>query len=203
MPDRLNVAVGQRYGKLTTLENLGTRPPRRKHGYWKCLCDCGSITVVRADGLSRGTTQSCGCYQRERVTKHGRDGMPEFRIWTLMKRRCNSTADPAYGNYGGRGVAVCAEWQDFDQFLADMGLRPSARYTLERKDNDLGYSPGNCKWATRTEQGVNKRNNRHLTFQGQTLTVSQWTALRGWKRSTLYQRLYAGWSVERALTESP
>jgi hypothetical protein len=117
-----------------------------------------------------------------------------------MRSRCENPNNKHFQNYGGRGIAVCERWKTFENFFADVGERPSKAHTLERCDNALGYQPGNVKWATRLEQGRNKRNNRRLVFDGQELTLSAWGERTGLKRATIMRRIGLGWSVERALT---
>lgn len=138
-------------------------------------------------------------------TKHGNEthGMtksPEYKAWSHAKSRCHNPADPVYDRYGGRGIIMCEEWRNnFSAFIMDIGTRP-ANNTLERIDNNLGYFPDNCIWATMMVQGRNKRNNRMLTFQGETLSVSEWAEKVGLEYNTLSYRLCNGWSVEKALT---
>lgn len=119
-----------------------------------------------------------------------------------MKRRCGQKDSEHYHYYGGRGISVCGEWlHDFGRFISDMGRRPSKHHMIERIDNDKGYSPDNCKWATRIEQGHNKRNNRWLTFNGETLTITDWAARLGLGGGRdIIKRLTRGWTLERALT---
>jgi hypothetical protein len=127
--------------------------------------------------------------------------MPEYHAWQHMRARCNNPKHKSFKNYGGRGIAVCKRWDSFAAFLADMGLRPSPKHSLERKNNDRHYSPSNCKWATKIEQVNNTRVNRRITFRGRTLTVSQWAKEIGIKPNTLHCRLVQyGWPPSRALS---
>lgn len=133
--------------------------------------------------------------------KHGGVATPEYRSWSMMKVRCMNPKSRARQNYGGRGITVCERWFDFANFYADMGPRPSPEHSLDRIDNSKGYELGNCRWATDSEQGRNKRNNSMLTLNGETLCITEWAARTGLKRRTIQARLIYGWSVERALTE--
>ena len=118
-----------------------------------------------------------------------------------MIRRCVSPEDPSYPRYGGRGIHVCQRWMDsLENFIADMGRRPSPKHSIERKDNDRGYEPDNCVWATRAEQSRNTSRNRLLTFNGQTMCLTDWAIATGINRSAIRLRLNRGWSVADALS---
>jgi hypothetical protein len=117
-----------------------------------------------------------------------------------MLKRCKNKNTPSFENYGGRGIKVCEEWEDFANFLRDMGVKPEG-LTLERIENDLGYFKENCKWATRAEQSRNTRRTRFLTFSGKTMCVVDWAQHLKIEKGTLEGRLLSGWSVERALSE--
>jgi hypothetical protein len=126
----------------------------------------------------------------------------EYIAWDHMKQRCINPKDRQFPNYGGRGITVCERWSNsFSDFLEDMGPAPGSEYSIERIDNNKGYSPENCKWALKKEQCNNTRKNVKLTFGGKTLTVAQWADTLLIPRSSLYGRLERGWSPEKALTE--
>jgi len=130
---------------------------------YRCKCLCGREVVVRSQSLRNGDTTSCGCARadamREKQTRHGMYGTPTYNSWASMWTRCTSPKHKQFNDYGGRGITVCDEWKSFDEFLKDMGERPAGR-TIDRVDNNRGYSGGNCRWATRSEQARNKRTTR-------------------------------------------
>lgn len=152
--------IGQRFGRLKVIgraEDKGTRV------MWNCVCDCGENATVGASSLSEGRTRSCGCLRKETIaeigrvtaTTHGLSGAPGYAIWRSMIGRCLSPDNKSYPHYGGRGITVCDRWLgNVENFILDMGPRPEG-LTLERKNNDLGYTPENCIWATSHEQNQN------------------------------------------------
>jgi hypothetical protein len=201
--------IGKKIHHLTILKDLGTRGPRFSR--WVLVqCDCEDRTIkeIRLDCLldkNRPTT-SCGCYQRtvwksDGVT-HGMTKTREFRIWHGMKQRCHNPKHPNYSYYGGRGITVCDEWREsFIKFFEHVGAAPSKDHTIDRINNNEGYYPGNCRWATMKQQSNNLNKNRILAYNGESLTVAEWADKMGCDRSVIAKRLdRAGWSVERALS---
>lgn len=179
---------------------------RNGHTYWNCDCACGASKPLRADELCRGR-DSCGCLGRERssdaVTTHGhvigRKQSAEYRAWASLKDRCLNPHSQGWDNYGGRGITVCERWLLFEDFLADMGLRPSSRHSIERKNVNLGYGKDNCEWATIDQQARNRRTNRLYTWSGKTQCLKDWESELGMDNGTLRSRLLDyGWSLERA-----
>lgn len=151
--------TGKKFGRLTVIDRFENTV--RGTATWNCICDCGQNIVVRGNALQSGNTRSCGCLQREdaseRFTTHGLRNSREWHIWTGMKQRCQNQNNPNYHDYAGRGITVCDEWQSFERFIADMGMSPTTKHTIERLDNNAGYYPSNCVWATRQQQSRNKR----------------------------------------------
>lgn len=134
-------------------------------------------------------------------TKHGMFGTREYQCWAAMKKRCQNPNDQSYPLYGGRGITVCDAWQNFEGFFADMGRRPSASHSLERKDNDKGYSPDNCIWATRHQQGRNRRTCTFITFADRTMSIAAWCDLLGVPYNVVLTRIVKyGWSFVDAVT---
>jgi hypothetical protein len=120
-----------------------------------------------------------------------------------MRDRCRNPKHRAYKNYGGRGITVCERWNSFENFYADVGDRPSPKHSIDRIDNDLGYEPGNVRWADQKTQSRNSRRNRLVAINGETLCLQDWAERMGLGRCTIYDRLRRGWSIERALTTPP
>lgn len=152
--------TGMQFGRITVVCRADNSKSRKVR--WLCKCSCGVEKIIRAGSLCRGKSASCGCLRRElvvaRLTRHGNSHVPEYSVWRAMLERCNNTNHVGYKNYGGRGISVCLRWQEnFQFFLDDMGPRPSSELTLERNNNDGDYEPGNCRWATRSEQVLNSR----------------------------------------------
>lgn len=189
------------YDKWTVLDANGAK--------WLCRCDCGTERSVSKYDLIRGKSKNCGCVKKAKIAArnragatHGKTNTPEFRAWTMMKSRCYDKNQKAYKDWGGRGITVCERWREsFENFLADMGPRPSAKHSIDRyPDNDGNYEPTNCRWATVKEQGRNRRDNHLVTFSGKTLTVVEWSELTGIAHRTLVERLKR-LPPEQALTE--
>lgn len=148
---------GQKFGRLTVLSRAGIQ---KTHALWECQCECGNKSIATTSNLKKGSTTSCGCYDKERRIKHGNAKaelyVREYQIWKGMNKRCHNPTTEAFKYYGGRGISICKRWEKYESFISDMGACPPG-LTLERKNVNGNYEPDNCKWATRQEQTDNRR----------------------------------------------
>lgn len=192
-------AVGKTFGRLT-VNRIEYRSGR---AFCVCSCECGRNSVVLSSRLWNGHTVSCGCFRRELAASlsktHGKSKTGAYSSWLAMKHRCMNPNGTDWDRYGGRGIKVCERWNRFENFLADMGERPNGM-EIDRKDNDGNYEPGNCRWATRTEQNRNSSRTHKLTVGDETLSVSEWAERTGIKARLILARLARGWTAERAAT---
>lgn len=204
MGNRINDISGQKFGRLTAIRPDGRYPSGNIK--WLCECECGNFTHTSVAALKKGQSTSCGCYSSERMaaynTKHGGFGTRLYEIWRQMHRRCYGTNTRAYPLYGGRGITVCEEWQEYGPFR-DWALANgyTENLTIDRVDVNGNYTPLNCRWATMKEQANNKRNNHRITYSGETHTVSEWADIYGVNQVKLWDRLSRhDWNIGEALT---
>lgn len=195
---RFRDLTGQTFGRLTAVSYVDTT---KEHARWLCKCACGGSVIVPAYALRRGNTKSCGCINREKMTKHGYFGTRTYNTWCSMIQRCFNTNYPEFEKYGGRGITVCDRWKEsFENFLADMGERPEDT-SIDRIDVNGNYEPDNCRWANRSVQSSNQRRHQTITFNGETLTCGQWSLRIGGSPNIVTKRLQAGWSEEDAVSK--
>lgn len=184
--------TGRKFGRLVAMNYSGSCP---SGALWNCVCECGKSKTASACHLKSGHTKSCGCFQAERRVQthrtHGKSNTSIHAVWKGMLRRCDLPTVRAYPRYGGRGIAVCERWKKFQNFYADMGERPEGK-SLERINNDGGYSPDNCRWATQKEQARNRRSSSAITFLGKTLTIAEWAERLGKPYSDIFYRARHG-----------
>lgn len=208
MPNPVDIA-GDRFGRLTAIERAVVDKPGT---YWVVKCDCGAVANVLYGNLVSGRQRSCGCLHRELVTgpnnfkfKHGKSRSRVHNIWLGMLNRCFNKNSGAYKRYGGRGISVCTEWLKFSKFYADMGDPPMG-LTLERINNEEGYSLENCIWADAKVQANNTRksnNSQKLFINDQYLRIKEAAELLNMSVSCLKHRLSRGWSMERIISQPP
>ncbi len=196
---------GQRFGKLLVIRFLGLNISRE--ALWLCRCDCAAEKRAVRKDLVTGDVTSCGCdliekrkkagavYGTHRMSKH-----PVYFVWRSMMDRCRLPTHQAWKNYGGRGIKVCKQWHQFQNFWADMGETYTRGLQIERINNDGPYSPKNCRWATCGEQSRNRRTNVYINTPQGRMTVADASRVFQIKGTTLHWRLKNGWSVKRACT---
>jgi hypothetical protein len=198
IPKSVSDVTGQKFGRVTAISFAGTR---KRKARWLCRCDCGTVKEFTIANLKNGTSKSCGCHKRDE--HHARykhvSKTQEYKVWAGMMARCYCKGATGYHRYGGRGITVAKEWHDFDRFLADMGERPKGKFDIDRKENSQGYGPGNCRWATRMANARNTRRNHRIEFNGETLTLIEWSEKVGIDQTAIRYRLKAGWPIEKAL----
>lgn len=195
MPKTLEL-TGLKFGRLTPIK-IAYNNNKNRYNHWECLCDCGNIVVVRSSRLKTGNTKSCGCLQSETSRKNGLNNKTHgfsqiktgtYRSWRQMRGRCNNKNDKGYKNYGGRGIKICDRWNDFENFLEDMGERPIGK-SIDRVDVNGDYLKENCKWSTPIEQANNMRNNVYIEYNGKSQTLSMWSRELNIPRPTLQHRI--------------
>lgn len=208
--------TGKTFGRLTVIK-LHDKDRLGNYRWW-CRCSCGRELPVRGSSLKIGRARSCGCLQRDRAAeqakkmgaanlRHGATGTPEWIAWHNIRQRCGNPNAKEYDNYGGRGIKVCDRWQGetgFENFLVDMGSRPSSRHSIDRfPDQNGDYCPENCRWATAKEQQRNRTNNVLLTYNGKEQCLAAWAEEFRLTRRQLWTRIKAGWPMHEALTIRP
>jgi hypothetical protein len=194
----------RRFGRWRVIRRVVSSRPAAQ---WLCVCTCGVRKVVSGIALREGSSKSCGCLRRElcaawgriRMLRHGKSRTPEYRAWIEMWQRCTSTKKRGFDLYGGRGIRVQARWRKFENFFADIGRKPTAAHSLDRKDTNGNYGPKNCRWATRKEQQRNRRDNRMVTAFRRIQPLRAWAEERKIHPNTLDWRLQHGWTPEEAL----
>ena len=193
---------GDKFGKLTILNKH--RMLMSGERLWLCKCECGTEKFIQQNNLRSGNTKSCGCYQRKQTSlankTHGLKKHPIYTSWGHMKTRCYNLKSPKYSRYGGRGIRVCKRWHKFDNFYLDMVEKWRPGLQIDRIDNNKGYYPSNCRWATTVQQQNNRGNNHRIKFKGKTMTLAQWSKKLNIPKSTLFNRLNVGLSVDKAFS---
>jgi hypothetical protein len=205
--------TGRRFTRLLVLSRAKNGP--QGHSRWECICDCGARTEVASSCLVRGSTRSCGCLSRgllrgavaRKYPKESGAASPLYTVWRSLLSRCYREENPAYKDYGGRGIAVCDEWRDYGSFrLWALASGYRADLQIDRIDNNGNYEPGNCQWATRHENQRNKRDSYILTAFGETKPLVAW--IEDPRCVVEYQTAWhrikrGGWSADEALSTPP
>lgn len=197
---------GKRFGRLVAVSRRSeTTSAGRKRSRWLCRCDCGNEIEVILGNLTTGSVKSCGCLAKEasgsRLRTHGMPHTREYATWASMISRCHNPNAQAADNYGNRGIVVCDRWRNsFENFYADMGPRPSDCHSIERRDVNGNYEPGNCHWATGDVQSMNRRNTAYVDFRGERITVMELSRRSGVPYAKLMDRIQRyGHTAEEAI----
>ena len=194
--------TGQRFGRLVVLCEAGRK---HKHPLWMCQCDCGEIHYCLSSSLRSGRTRSCGCLNREQRSRnktHGQSNTKLYHIYHAMRQRCYNENFPYYKYYGGRGVEICEEWQQFEPFR-DWAMSHGYEdgLSIERKDVNKGYTPDNCEWIPMSQQASNRRTTVYVEWEGKRVTLMELSDRYFIERHVLYDRIVkGGWSVEKAVS---
>lgn len=211
MPRKSSINIGDRFGRLVVLEDLGTRG-KWYNRYFLCKCDCGNKKEFRAQNLQSRHTTSCGCLKKEKAlrdkTTHGLSKSRTHRIWRGIKTRCQNPKAHAYANYGGRGIRVCEEWQSFEPFWEWAQANGyNDTLSIDRVDVNGDYCPENCRWVDVKTQANNKRTSRKYTVKEKTLTEAEWRRNIGVGQCTISKwrskrgEAYVIQRIEQALKE--
>jgi hypothetical protein len=199
--------TGKIFGKLTAMHV--SRYKKDWGFWWKCKCACGKETDVRVGSLLNGHTKSCGCGVAEAATTHGfrsRKFPDPFKAkvwtaWNSMKQRCDNPKNCNYRHYGARGIKYCELWRhDFERFFDDIGLPPTLKHSLGRRENNSDYSATNCRWEDSIQQQRNRRNNRVITINGIPKCAQEWCEIVGISSEAFIARVERGWSDEELLS---
>ena len=199
---------GEKFGRLT-LVRIATESTN-KYKTWECLCDCGKTTFVHQDNLKSGQVKSCGCLRHEILVKRNQHGKWNgetlvnkhcniYKIWGSMISRCYKPSCGDYKRYGARGITVCDEWKDNFLVFLDWALINGWQLglTIDRIDNNQGYTSQNCRWTDRKTQNNNRRSNRFINIDGETHTLAQWSEISGIQSETIAKRINARWDISR------
>lgn len=200
--------TGQKFGRLTVIKRNEESTINGKHATWLCICECGKECHPRGADLRRGKQVSCGCLKNEKASarswKHGMSHSKLNSVWKSMKQRCGNPNNKDYPGWGEKGITVCHEWANDFKCFYDWSIKSgySDGSSIDRIDNEKGYSPENCRWATQTEQANNRSDNRTFLYKGKMSTLSELARMSSNKYSTIQTRINLGWSVQSAV-ETP
>lgn len=193
--NNLNDLTGQKFGKLTVIERAKNRG---KVIYWLCKCECGGIIEVQSAHLKNGNTKSCGCMKGNK--KHNMSHTRIYKIWKEMRNRCNNKKTNVYKWYGGRGISICSEWDNFNNFQTwAIQNGYNNNLTIDRIDVNGNYEPSNCRWATRKEQANNTTRSIKITINNETHTITEWAKIYNIPAKMIFTRIKRGWDKEEAI----
>lgn len=204
---KYQIQVGDKFGRLTVTGSERRFYNGRMRTFSLCVCECGAERSIVQSSLFRGLSKSCGCLSsdtsRETHTTHGKSSSPEYAAWYSMKKRCyGSDSNKRNKKYRDNQIAICQRWlESWENFLQDMGSRPSPRHSVDRIDNLKGYEPANCRWAIPKIQARNTSRNSFYEWNGRRLTLPEWSELVGISARCLRDRIVKlNWPIDKALT---
>lgn len=190
--------IGKTFGNLVGVSlaepHISADLRKRARGVFKC--NCGEFKTILLESVYSGNTRSCGCIK---TAEEGRVGTPEYAIWLGIRQRCNNPKSHKYYLYGARGISVDASWDSFENFIADMGRKPTPKHSIDRIDPNGNYCKENCRWATAKEQSNNTRFNSKHSLNGIERNLQEWADLYGIPSNTLFHRLSRGIPLDVAL----
>lgn len=190
--------TNQRFGRWVAIKYIETI---KKRSHWLCECDCGVERIIDGHYLRHKKSKSCGCLRIDKGIKQLRKKL-EYGVWHSMKQRCLNSKNRQYPNYGGRGITICDRWlNSFENFLADMGKRTSDKHSIDRIDNNGNYEPSNCRWATASEQCMNRRTNVFVEVDNIKMILEDACKLFDINSNTVGYRLKIGMDIKTALTK--
>ena len=205
--------TGKSFGRLKVVGRADDyiQPSGRHRTMWLCECECGNTTSVSPDFLKSNKTVSCGCYKKEFMSKkmstHGESKDRLYLIWCSMKRRCYNKNSTYYNRYGGRGISMCNEWSNsyicFKEWAINNGYdkdAPRGKCTIDRIDNNGNYSPDNCRIVDSVVQANNRSSNKIYAYNGDSHNIKELSTIYNIPYKTLYNRLYSGWDIDKAIT---
>lgn len=189
--------IGKKFNKLTVVEYVDVRG---SHRLFKVVCDCGNERVIRLDHMKKGETKSCGCYGLQKNIIHGLKGNKIYNLWKGIKRRCYNKNEKSFKNYGGRGIKICEEWKDDPMaFFNWANGRHKEGLQLDRKDNNMDYSPENCRFVTSKMNTRNTRRNLVIEYNGEKKCLSEWCELIKFNYKKVQLRIQRlKWPIEKS-----
>jgi len=195
--------TGMKFGRWTVIRKVKSKSRTR----WLCRCECGTEKEIQGAGITSGRSKSCGCLRAElpmtnllkSVTRHGKTNTPTWKSWWAMIKRCSYKNAINFERYGGRGISVCERWKNFENFLADMGERPTGM-SIDRINVDGNYEPSNCRWATALEQNRNTSKTVFVELSGKKLSIAEAAEIIGVQRETIKRRIKKGIPINRKST---